>query len=82
MSGPALDDRGVPPGYPIKPEVEVGVKELHQAIAAGAAAQGPPLLIDVRTPDEWEVAHVPGAVLIPLHELQARADEIDAPKDA
>jgi rhodanese-related sulfurtransferase len=33
-------------------------------------------VLDVRNPDEYETAHVPGAVLIPLGELQARQDEI------
>jgi rhodanese-related sulfurtransferase len=46
------------------------------------AGRPPLLLIDVRTPDEWEAARVPGAALIPLHELESRADEIDAEKDA
>lgn len=79
MSAPDLDDRGIPSAYPFKPEVEVGVRDLQRALAAGGSA---PLLIDVRMPDEWEVAHVPGAVLLPLHELEARADEIETAKDA
>ena len=33
-------------------------------------------VLDVRNPDEYETAHVPGAVLIPLSELAARQDEI------
>lgn len=79
MNAPDLDDRGIPPGYPFRPEVEVGVRELQRTLAAGGSA---PLLIDVRMPEEWDVAHVPGAVLIPLRELEARADEIEAAKDA
>jgi molybdopterin/thiamine biosynthesis adenylyltransferase/rhodanese-related sulfurtransferase len=31
----------------------------------------PPLLVDVREPDEWQVAHIPGARLAPLSRLEA-----------
>lgn len=33
-------------------------------------------LIDVRMPDEYEAGHLPGAVNIPLPEVQWRMDEI------
>jgi len=36
-------------------------------------------IIDVRERDEWDVAHIKGAKLIPLSELRSRVDEI--PKD-
>ncbi len=39
----------------------------------------PPVLIDVRTPVEQQVAVLPGAVLIPLEELPVRMQEL--PKD-
>src|ERR1700678_3977363 len=42
---------------------------------AGAHAAGATVL-DVRTPDEYTTAHVPGAVLIPLDQLAVRRDEI------
>jgi rhodanese-related sulfurtransferase len=50
------------------PEVDTG--ELAQALAGGAP------LVDVRMPDEYAEARVPGAVLIPLPELGARAGEV------
>ena len=34
-------------------------------------------LVDVREPDEWLAGHVPGALHIPLGELNARYMEID-----
>ena len=34
-------------------------------------------LLDVREPDEWAAGHVPGALHIPLGELNARYTEID-----
>jgi RND superfamily putative drug exporter len=51
--------------------------EIDLATFATAHAAGAPLL-DVRNPDEYEEAHVPGAVLIPLPELAARQEEIPA----
>ena len=36
-------------------------------------------VLDVREPDEWAQAHIPGATLIPLGELQTRVNEL--PKD-
>ena len=39
-------------------------------------------LVDVRTPREYQQAHIPGAVLIPLNELQNRMAEIPQDKPA
>lgn len=38
-----------------------------------------PVLIDVRTPEEYAQGHLPGAVLIPHDQLASRLDEI--PRD-
>ena len=35
------------------------------------------VLLDVRTQEEYELARVEGAVLIPMHELQSRVEELD-----
>jgi len=35
------------------------------------------LLLDVRQPEEYEASHIPGAMLIPLGELEARQGELD-----
>lgn len=50
--------------------LEVDLETFAQAHAAGAT------VLDVRNPDEYEAAHVPGAVLIPLTELAPRQEEI------
>jgi adenylyltransferase/sulfurtransferase len=47
-----------------------------EALAAALKADDPPLLIDVREPEEWAIAHLPGAHLIPKGELPERVDEI------
>jgi rhodanese-related sulfurtransferase len=49
---------------------EIDVQELARLRLAGVA------LIDVREPDEYDEAHVPGAVLIPLGEVAERAAEV------
>jgi rhodanese-related sulfurtransferase len=54
------------------PPLEVDLDTFAAAFAAGAD------VLDVRQPDEYEAAHVPGAVLIPLDQLAARQDEIPA----
>lgn len=50
--------------------------ELAAYLKAGHA----PVLLDVREPWEWEVCHVPGAILIPMRDLPARLAELN--KDA
>ena len=51
---------------------EIDVHELARLREQGAA------LLDVRNPDEWETARVPGAPLIPLPELAERTDDVPA----
>jgi rhodanese-related sulfurtransferase/rubrerythrin len=38
------------------------------------------LLLDVRQPEEYEAGHIPGAMLIPLGELEARQEELEQDK--
>jgi rhodanese-related sulfurtransferase len=52
---------------------EVSVQKAAELHTAGV------FVLDVREPDEWAQAHIPGATLIPLGELQARVNEL--PKD-
>ncbi|HET6965110.1 MAG TPA: rhodanese-like domain-containing protein [Acidimicrobiales bacterium] len=53
-------------GQPLETDLEAFAEAYRQ----GAT------VLDVRNPDEYATAHVPGAVLIPLPELAARQDEI------
>jgi len=50
--------------------------ELANKIKAGNA----PLILDVRTPEEFAAGHVPGAVLVPHDELEKRIGELGAPR--
>ena len=51
---------------------EVGPEEAWKMLL-----KNPPLLLDVRTKNEYSQGYIKGAVLIPLQELQARAGELE-----
>jgi rhodanese-related sulfurtransferase len=53
---------------------EISVDELADLVERGAS------VIDVRMPDEYEAAHVAGAVLVPLPQVPERLG--DVPDDA
>ncbi|HET9070642.1 MAG TPA: rhodanese-like domain-containing protein [Acidimicrobiales bacterium] len=55
---------------PAADDLEIDLDAFADAHARGAT------VLDVRNPDEYEAAHVAGAVLIPLGELAARQEEI------
>jgi rhodanese-related sulfurtransferase len=59
-----------PPSVP-----EVDVDEARRRVEAGA------VLLDVRTPQEWEAGHAPGSVWIPMDEVAARQSEVPADRD-
>jgi len=48
---------------------------------ASAGRDGGAFILDVREPDEWDEYHIPGATLIPLGELSARASELPSGRD-
>ena len=52
------------------PEVEA------EALAAELGSRRPPFLVDVREPEEWAIAHLPRAHLIPKGQLAERVDEL------
>jgi hydroxyacylglutathione hydrolase len=45
------------------------------------ASRNGKVVLDVRTVDEWDHGHIPGAIHIPLGSLQSRLDEIPTEKD-
>jgi rhodanese-related sulfurtransferase len=57
---------------------ELTIEDYQEQFANNADADY--VLIDVRREDEFEVGHLPGAILLPLDELQWRMDEIDEDK--
>jgi rhodanese-related sulfurtransferase len=76
---PTLDERGLPAGYPFKPQYELTPRDVKDAMAR---APGSLLLIDCRTPEEWAVAHVEGSIHIPLDAIEKRLDEIELAEGA
>lgn len=73
MSASPLDEQGLPRGYPFRTEWEVSPRDA----AAELGSPRPPLLLDVRRDDEWDLVRLPGAVHIPLDQLERRADELE-----
>jgi molybdopterin/thiamine biosynthesis adenylyltransferase/rhodanese-related sulfurtransferase len=53
---------------------EITAEELHRELNQKG---GTLVLIDVREPHEWEIAHIDGARLIPLGQLPERLGELD-----
>lgn len=54
-------------------QYQISPLEVKEKVGEGT----PFLLLDVREPWEYEAAHIPGSVLIPLGQLQARMNELD-----
>jgi rhodanese-related sulfurtransferase len=54
----------------------MAVPEIDVAELARLRTEGDITLVDVRQPDEYEEARVPGTVLIPLAEVPERFDEV------
>ena len=59
------------------PAGDITVTELKARMDSGDA----PMIIDVREPAEFDICRIPGAVLIPLHQLPSRLAELDASKE-
>ena len=91
MPGPqfaqrALDDRGLPAGYPLQDGWEVTPREVKRRRDAGTLADpqadepgdGQTLLLDVRTPAEVDTARIDGARCVPMGEIAARLPELEA----
>jgi rhodanese-related sulfurtransferase len=59
------------------PVKSTSVAELAERIRTGTA----PLILDVRTPEEFAAGHVPGAINIPHDQLESRLAELPAELD-
>jgi molybdopterin/thiamine biosynthesis adenylyltransferase/rhodanese-related sulfurtransferase len=47
-------------------------------IGARDARESDALLVDVRSPEEWKIAHIPGALHVPMSQVEARLPELVA----
>ena len=55
-----------------------GTPEVSAEDAFARSTSGEAVIVDVRESDEWEAGHIPGALHIPLAELEARWPELRA----
>jgi adenylyltransferase/sulfurtransferase len=69
--------RGQEPAASASQEVEATVEDLKKMIDAGTGV----FILDVRNPEEFQIARIPGSVLIPLAELPARFGELDKDRE-
>lgn len=58
-------------------DAAISQTQLMESLASGQA----PALIDVRTPEEFQSGHIPGAVNIPLQSFPRRLSELAAYQD-
>jgi len=70
-----LDRRGLPAGYPYRPDDEITPREV------AALPKGSAFLLDVRTQLEADICTLPGSRLLPLQVLEAKLDELKAEVD-
>jgi 3-mercaptopyruvate sulfurtransferase SseA len=56
--------------------LRVSIEETRIALAAGAA-----IIVDVRSPSAYELSHIPGAINIPLGEIETNPTGLDLDKD-
>lgn len=64
-----------------KSEGKAGYKEVNADEAAKLIKNVKPLILDVRTPNEYHRGHIRNSVLIPVQQLEGRISEIKAYKD-
>ncbi|HEX3356491.1 MAG TPA: molybdopterin-synthase adenylyltransferase MoeB [Tepidisphaeraceae bacterium] len=67
-----LDEKGLPKGYPLKPDWEVTPREVKSMLDSGEKF----VFIDCRLPNEHQITHIDGAKLIPLQEIGRRLGEL------
>jgi adenylyltransferase/sulfurtransferase len=67
-----LDEKGLPKGYPFKPDWEITPREVKTMLDKGEKF----VFIDCRLPNEHQITHIEGAKLIPLQQIAGRIGEI------
>jgi len=74
MSGRMEEATGLPHGFPLREEWEV----TPRCLAKELSADPPVVVLDCRTPEEREVARIPGSILVPMDEVSSRREELEA----
>ncbi len=68
-----LDDRGLPPDYRLDPDLELSPRQLKHRLGQGDDL----VLLDCRTPREFAIARIEGALLLPLQTLPQQIGQLD-----
>jgi rhodanese-related sulfurtransferase len=72
----ALDAQGLPVGYPFKPDWEITPRAVKRLLDGPPGSR--PMVLDCRRPEEWQAARIEGATLLPMGEIERRADELES----
>lgn len=73
MSDTSVNEHGLPEGRSPRADYEISAREAKSRIGEAGF-----VIVDVRLASELDAARIDGALHIPLHELEQRADEIPA----
>jgi adenylyltransferase/sulfurtransferase len=65
----------------LQPSIELSPDEATQQLSAGTAIAKATLLLDCRTPEEYAIAKIDGAALIPMQEIAERLAELEPWRD-
>jgi rhodanese-related sulfurtransferase len=55
-------------------------RDLDVQTAASLSERSDVVILDVREQDEWDAGHIPGALFIPMSEIQSRLSEVPSDK--
>jgi len=77
MTMPTTDN---PERYPFQSGLEISVPEAARLLSEDKPSEEF-LLLDVREPNELEIASIDGAVAIPMGDVPARINELDVDED-
>ncbi len=67
-----LDEKGLPPGYPYRPDWEITPREVKSLLDK----KDDFVFIDCRLPNEYQITKIDGAKLIPLQQIGQRLSEL------
>ncbi|MEX2213364.1 MAG: rhodanese-like domain-containing protein [Phycisphaeraceae bacterium] len=73
MAAISLDENGLPEGYPFDPEWEMSPRQVKAMLDAGEDF----VLLDCRTPPEFDHCRIEGAIFLPLQEVGRRLAELE-----
>lgn len=76
-----LDDRGLPEGYQLHPQLETTPRETKQLLDAREKGESEFVLIDCRLPQEAAITKIEGGELIPVQLMQQHAERLQEWRD-